>query len=135
MAIICGICLPVKILIVEYSENQEQNGEYLKIICWLFQLSQTGGFIIVDICLLLVTIGRYLFVYKTHVALAIRNNLKMKISIILSILLFTMSRAVIRWVWQIQVCVLRIYCVLNVIHVTFWLIDLKIYLLSKFTGG
>ena len=96
MAIVCGICLPVKILIVEFSETQEQTGTSLKIICWLFQLSQTSGFVIVDICLLMVTIGRYLFVYKTHVALAIRHNLRIKISIIVAILLFTMSRGVIR---------------------------------------
>jgi hypothetical protein len=66
MSLFCGLCLPLKILLMEYSKNTDQLETSVVILCWIFQLSQQTGFVIVDISLLLVTLSRYLYVYKTH---------------------------------------------------------------------
>lgn len=99
MAIICGICLPVKILLMEYSDNYDQIKNSIVGICWLFQMSQSFGFVILDICLLLVTIGRYLFVYKTSVALVIRHSFGGKVAIISAVLVLTVSRPLLRYLY------------------------------------
>ena len=96
MAIFCGICLPAKILVMEFSKNETQIETSIVGLCWVFQLSQQAGLGIVDISLLLVSAGRCLLVYKTHLALAIRTNTYAKVSIILAILLYTFSKAVSR---------------------------------------
>ena len=96
MTIFCGICLPAKILVMELSNDKNIVETSIVGLCWVFQLSQQASLGIVDISLLLVSVGRCLLVYKTHLALAIRTNYCAKVGIILGILVFTFSKAIVR---------------------------------------